>query len=419
MAPGMHGESDGPRHSCRIVRTGLLWVYIIPVWALASGACVGEAPTNTVTVRDSAGIEIVESAERQWPEDQGWTVDPMPVLDLARSGTGEAHEFFSVTSATRLPDGGIAVAMRTEIRLFSPSGSHLSTWGRRGEGPGEFGYLSLIKLLEPDSLAAFDRRLGRVTIFGADGVVGRIVRPEETDLRLDRAVLMGDEFVFMTLAGALVENDTPWEEGLVRDPVSILAFSSSGQIRDTIGVAAGWESFRFPVEDGWVDGQAFLGRDSYLAAHGASVLVGDGVDFEYRVLSAAGGIERIVRGAKDLSLSQDRLDSERAAFLGGDPSPLVRRLLDRQPVPDQLPAYSNLLIDATGSVWLEEYRGRMPYEESLNPRRWDVFGPDGAWLGQVSFPGRFSVFEIGEEYVLGVSKDELDVESVQLVAVQR
>ena len=50
---------------------------------------------------------------------------------------------------------------------------------------------------------------------------------------------------------------------------------------------------------------------------------------------------------------------------------------------------------------------------------WEVFSPDGTWLGQVFLPGRFSVMEVGTDYVLGVHRDDLGVESVQILALRR
>jgi hypothetical protein len=36
------------------------------------------------------------------------------------------------------------------------------------------------------------------------------------------------------------------------------------------------------------------------------------------------------------------------------------------------------------------------------------------WLGDIETPGRFRIFEIGEDYLLGTSRDELGVETIRL-----
>lgn len=40
--------------------------------------------------------------------------------------------------------------------------------------------------------------------------------------------------------------------------------------------------------------------------------------------------------------------------------------------------------------------------------------PEGRLLGQIDLPYRFTVYEIGSDYVLGRRVDELDVEHVEL-----
>lgn len=42
------------------------------------------------------------------------------------------------------------------------------------------------------------------------------------------------------------------------------------------------------------------------------------------------------------------------------------------------------------------------------------FAPDGRWLGTVVLPRGFNPTEIGEEYILGIQRDDLGVERVRL-----
>ena len=87
-----------------------------------------------------------------------------------------------VTDATRLPDGGIVIANAgsSELRVFNPDGSHSATWGRRGEGPGEFttGSPAAVARWPGDSIAAPNRWGGRLSIFDKDGNHGRDVHLE-------------------------------------------------------------------------------------------------------------------------------------------------------------------------------------------------------------------------------------------------
>jgi len=112
-------------------------------WLLASvltvSACASDGDRQDVSVvRDSAGIVIVEN--RDAPEIPAWHVDPNPLLEIGRA-EGEGPDVFGlVRHAIRLPTGEIAVAdgRAMDIRLFGSDGSHQVTFGRQGEGPGEF-----------------------------------------------------------------------------------------------------------------------------------------------------------------------------------------------------------------------------------------------------------------------------------------
>jgi len=43
-----------------------------------------------------------------------------------------------------------------------------------------------------------------------------------------------------------------------------------------------------------------------------------------------------------------------------------------------------------------------------------VFDPGGRWLGEMTLPEGFRVFEIGKDYALGVYRDELGIEHVRM-----
>ena len=77
--------------------------------------------------------------------------------------------------------------------------------------------------------------------------------------------------------------------------------------------------------------------------------------------------------------------------------------------PDSLPAHGAIHYDEAGTLWVEAYH---PFDQSEVV--WQGFGRDGKPAGRFSLPGRFRVFRIGRDYVLGKWWDELDVEHVQL-----
>jgi sugar lactone lactonase YvrE len=141
---------------------------------------------------------------------------------------------------------------------------------------------------------------------------------------------------------------------------------------------------------------------------------------EFAVYLTDGDVVRIIRVPTfDLSVSDDEIRAERRARLGWNPSERNRDLLSAMPDPETRPAYSDLVVDSDGFIWAEESRGRTLTMTDGLPSKWNVFSPDGEWLGRVQIPHRFFVFEIGSDYVLGRRYDEEDVEHVELLRLTR
>lgn len=88
-----------------------------------------------------------------------------------------------------------------------------------------------------------------------------------------------------------------------------------------------------------------------------------------------------------------------------------------------LPILRSIHVDAAGHLWLQPY-----YVAGAEPPPFQILAPDGAWLGSVSLPpGLHRAFiqyqapymEIGDDYVLGVWADELDVPYVRMYRINK
>lgn len=404
---------------CRFeANAGLVRCFSLALTTLTLATCTGADPSSKTVERDSLGVTIIESASPAWVESEGWRVEDEPVLDLSASGTGEPHEFHRVSDMATLADGSIAVAMPSEVRFFTPSGSHIGSVGRDGEGPGEFRRLTDVDPLPGDSVMAFDYWLRRVTVYGPRRALARTFSLNLTlaDQKVHpvdgRALLAASEWPSWAREDA--------EAGSVRAHKALILLSSSGELVDTLAVVAGTESVLLPAEEGWSDARPLFGKGSHVAVADDRIVVGTADFMGYRVLDLEGRATAIVRApGYDLTLSATLLDAERAARMEVNPSPAMKEHLDQLPTPERRPAYSNLLVDATSAVWVEEHRGEILNFMSPAARRWEVFDPDGAWLGTVELPGRFTVHEINADYLLGVRRDELDIERPQMLAVTR
>ena len=88
---------------------------------------------------------------------------------------------------------------------------------------------------------------------------------------------------------------------------------------------------------------------------------------------------------------------------------LVEPLFDQVQHRETMAAYGRMLVDGTGHLWVEEYL-RPGDEQPL----WTVFTPEGKMLGDVETPPDLQLVQVGRDFVLGVRKDTLGVEHVQL-----
>jgi hypothetical protein len=94
--------------------------------------------------------------------------------------------------------------------------------------------------------------------------------------------------------------------------------------------------------------------------------------------------------------------------------PAVRRALEEVPRREYVPAYTDLLFDQLGCLWVARTTG--PGDAT---RPWDVFDTRGSLLGTVTLPTALRVKQVDDEYILGVEADANQVEFVVLYRLTR
>ncbi len=155
-------------------------VPVLGIWLVTNGCQPGDAPIHsTFLVRDSAGIETVESTAPAWTGD-AWRLSDTPSLVIGRMEGDERYLFGNVAGALVLRDGRIAVldGQSALLRVYSPEGEYIEDWGGQGEGPGEFSYPWSISPYRGDSVLASELVARRFLIFDDRGRFGRSMVPE-------------------------------------------------------------------------------------------------------------------------------------------------------------------------------------------------------------------------------------------------
>lgn len=173
--PCSHG-GRGTR-SANIKSVYELAIPVAPAIALALVATGCEPPASlpAVSVVDSAGVRIVDLGPVPRDLAKHRILAAEPDLVIRSDEDNSASVFSDVRDVAVLSGGRVAVVNGSgnDILVFDAAGRHIDTWGGSGDGPGEFRYLEWLAFLSPDSLAAGDGGLRRVTVF--DAVLCRIL----------------------------------------------------------------------------------------------------------------------------------------------------------------------------------------------------------------------------------------------------
>ncbi len=401
-----------------------MWMAVFALsWACGDGGSQRPEPV----VRDSAGVRIVENLDVGWDVEDAWTFAPVPAMDLGSVDAAPDHQFHMVMGAATLSDGRIVVANAgtQELRWYGPDGTLMVTAGGEGEGPGEFTGLTSVGVLPGDSVVAYDGRLRRFSVFDPDGVFVRsapLSGDDRPGMRFPVFMGMLDDGSFIMVGrDVLVFEQPDVKDGPILASMPVYVYGSDGTIRDSIGTFHGWEALITIRRDAQYVSMAIgdrpFGRTTTVTSVGDGIVVGTPHDYAFAIYAPDGTLRSIVRLARpNAPLTGADIDVYVASQVEDDDGSNVMREQRRQAAeldfPDTKPAYaSSIRGDAQGNIWVPGYS----IQDDEGPRMplWAVFDRGGRYLGELELPRRFRVLEIGADYLLGVWRDEFDVEHLR------
>jgi hypothetical protein len=360
---------------------------------------------------DSAGVTIVESHAPLWSPEQGWRLSEAPLLTIGDVEGADEYQLYRVRSAVRQADGRIVIANSgtNELRFYDGDGSYLFMRGGEGGGPGEFRSMGEIWSLG-DSLFIYDFGQMRMTVYSTAGEFGRTFRVREAPdggFPYPEGVLEPQ-----ILLVRRTPRDAELNAGFNRDTSLYLRYSLEGEPLDSLGWFPGDESYMGFREDFTYGTSAPFGLRAYMLAAGDLLYYGSSDAYEIEVRASHGTLQRLIRRpipkapvtAEEVEEFHRDYDEREEGM-----APIWRDLYSQMTLPETKPAYGRLLVDAERNLWVAEYS-----DERDDAGTWSVFDPEGRFLGTVETPTGGRVQQIGDDFVLGVWRDELDVEYVRL-----
>ncbi len=404
LQPNRTREESGPNG------WGVLAVVVSVVLGVGTPAVAG------AQVPAAAETQVVVHGQDSRPS-YDWELGEA-LLELGGLDAPVPSRFSNIVGVAVIGDSMLVVGdgATSELRFFAmDSGDHRFTVGGEGQGPGEIEGLWDLFLSEK-TLVAIDAA-SRTSRFGFDGELESTMPPpvSATGMRLQYSGFFGDGTV-LTYAGEIPSlesgGSTVSMARLVRlgpdgEPEFLLEypwteFTRSGSAPRPLHVAFG------PVLD--------------LAVFDDRFCAGYPTSYTIDCFTPSGQpLTRIVR--EDWA-SREVTQDDRELFRDGVEAfagPGASTIIENQEFAGEYPAFGRLVAAQSGELWVgpfvpERDRSQMrptPHE----PTTWSVYSPAGDWLAEVVLPERFDLMWVGADVLVGVIRDELDVERVAVLSL--
>ncbi|MDE2795575.1 MAG: hypothetical protein OXL34_12210 [Gemmatimonadota bacterium] len=460
-------RSDSRQRSLGFAVAGLLALF-----AAGCSETPAEPPPPTFTATDSAGVRVVVNSAPQWAENEGWQVTPDPVLTLGTVDYPVEQQFLRLGEVTRLSDGTVVVLEidDAELRAFDPSGTLLWTAGGIGDGPGEtrpYDDTRAVLTRLPGDTLQLQNGQARVRFSSGGGLLEHVKVDYTRFRRWGRiflqycpfsAYFLQDAIVFCDTAGLDASDaDSPVrEQAVMRTDWSLDGLDTLGTFFRAVRASVEMDYSVVLAGPEYTDlmRERFGGRRTHRVSSplGPKGILRVGVRDRPRLLYARNDRYRIevwdiLTGA--LSMVVERRAPRRARtqeeatytlqwgvmMLPGNDRSDLDPADDRWQALDSLSIAEDFLLDELGFLWVRRSPSPSEGDEGLTSeftdytgKEWtlprpsglhDVFRPDGVYLGTVQLPHDLEVEEIGADYVLGKTRDGLDVEYVRVYGLDR
>ena len=377
--------------------------------ALLIGCETGER--QVVVVTDSAGVRLIDIARDQLPVQH---VDSTPDLIIGAGTAFGGLEFYGIRTLTVLRDSTIVVSDRDQqIIQIDPVTGSIARMGGAGDGPLEFRNLAEILETPDGHLLVIDQGRRRIVELTRDGdILGESRFPPIGSPGAQPRILQAGRARLETLHVAEVPGFGRSSSGPLRGVGAVLSLADPS---DTLVTFRGPALF---VNRGAAGGVVF-GATTLFAGAEEGIWIGDTEAQRVELWSPEPELTAVVRWSAGSSrkLTADRIVQFWSRLEDGAPPdqraaiPEMKTIL---PFADSIPAFAELLASPS-HVWIRSVVH--PEVELLDlptpPQEWLVVDYRTGTSRRLMMPAGFTLWFATPDYVLGVHRDELGIETIR------
>jgi hypothetical protein len=341
-----------------------------------------------------------------------------PTLVVGERSGDPDHEFFRVVTPLLLPDGGVGVPLASEgtIRIFDSEGEFVRSYGSAGEGPGEFQAL-WSAWMRGDAIEAHDVQLGRVTRFPPAEDVQTVLLERVGSAEIAQPGLSDGSWILHGVKEVQPDG---------RDVAAVHRFMADGSHVGEVHMTYGFRRHTFPMGAG----PDPLSPRSLIRTEGHRVFIAETLTPRITELDVLTGDTRSIDWTPRNPLaSAEALRIVRDEFPTSD-IPEVQRAwtessLDALTGSEEVSVFWDFLVDDQGFFWIRDYDPRVhavPYGglQSAGPGgQWIILDRDGNEVTAITVPDDFEPRSVHGDQIIGVRRDEFDVESVRVYRIER
>ncbi len=358
------------------------------------------------------------------PEAPAFRIVATPVMKVGgRNDSKLNQELWDVYDAGITEKGQLIAVMDRgrEIRVFDAKNQFVGTVGREGPGPGEFSRVDDIAILPGDTVVARDWR-ARFHVYDPAFRFVRTAKLESDpkpggDYRSTEVVCCLRDGSLLVRSNASFK-ERHWPEGRAQREWRIApATSESASSAQALSLEDS-DPHGFVITEWSPTGGMLMSemptipfsRAAFVVPASDEIVHATGDYYEYRVYARSGHLARVVRAAAPvLQVEESEMQLAKERFVSTsnkDRRKLFEAAWEKLELPATLPAFSRILADEEGNVWVRNYSPPRLLPDSLQGRAgttgewWARFDREGKLLGTIRIPDWHSVIGFSRGHVI-------------------